>query len=187
MTCIAGLVHNGRVYLGGDRAGVEDWNLTTVAAPKVFLLGPFVVGFTSSFRMGQLLRYAFTPPKLPPRALLYVDEREQLTRYMVVEFVDALRKLFSAAGFATKSNEQEAGGQFLVGVRGLLFKVESDYTVAEALCGYDAVGCGHAVAKGALYVGPERGPQERLLEALKAAEAWSAGVRAPFDVAVSEL
>ena len=56
MTCIAGLVHDETVYLAGDSAGTSGWNLTVRADPKVFANDSYVMGFTTSFRMGQLLR-----------------------------------------------------------------------------------------------------------------------------------
>ena len=119
MTCIAGVVHRGRVYIGGDSAGVGGYDLTVRRDVKVFRNGPFVLGFTSSFRMGQLLAHAFRPPPVPKK-------RGALERYMVVDFVDALRATLKERGWARKESEQEVGGHFLVGVTGRLFHVESD-------------------------------------------------------------
>lgn len=62
MTCIVGLVDKGSIYMGGDSAGVAGLSVTTRADEKVFLNGPFIMGFTTSFRMGQILRYKFVPP-----------------------------------------------------------------------------------------------------------------------------
>src|SRR3546814_10742010 len=63
MTCIVGLVDDGKVYLGGDSAGVAGWSLTVRKDPKVFRVGDCIIGFTSSFRMGPLLAHSFQPPK----------------------------------------------------------------------------------------------------------------------------
>jgi len=65
MTCIVGIQHDGRVYIGGDSAGVAGYSITSRADAKVFTVGPYVMGFTSSFRMGQLLRYGLKAPKPP--------------------------------------------------------------------------------------------------------------------------
>lgn len=64
MTCIVGLVDQGNVWIGGDSAGVGGYDLMLRADQKVFRNGDFLMGFTSSFRMGQLLRYKLSPPKL---------------------------------------------------------------------------------------------------------------------------
>src|SRR3546814_12575406 len=57
------LVDDGKVYLGGDSAGVAGWSLTVRTDPQVFRVGDCIIGFTSSFRMGQLLAHSFQPPQ----------------------------------------------------------------------------------------------------------------------------
>lgn len=172
MTCIVGVAHEGQVYLGGDSAGVSGYSLTVRADAEVFRNGPYVLGFTSSFRMGQLLRYSLKPPAPT------VD----LEAFMVTTFVDAVRACLKAGGYASKTHEVEEGGTFLVGVRGRLFRVDSDYQVGEAGAGYDAIGCGEDLAFGALYATGHLQPRRRVRVALEAAEAGSGGVRAPFLV-----
>lgn len=172
MTCIVGIAHEGKVYLGGDSAGVGGWESTERADKKVFVNGDFVMGFTSSFRMGQILQYAFTPEKRHPDT--------DVMAYMVTVFVDGVRNALKAGGYAS-ANNNESGGTFLVGYAGRLFRIDSDYQVAESICGYDAVGCGDSHAKGALFAVPNLPVGERMEMALKAAAHHSAGVRAPFN------
>lgn len=64
MTCIVGLVHGDTVYMGADSAGVSGLDLRLRKDSKVFLRGEFVMGFTTSFRMGQLLQHKFVPPQI---------------------------------------------------------------------------------------------------------------------------
>jgi len=174
MTCIAGIAHEGKVFIGGDSAGVGGLDLMVRKDRKVFANGDFIIGCTTSFRMIQILQYAFTPPKRHPD--------KDVMAFMATEFVDALRNAFKAGGFATKDKEAEWGGVFLVGYEGRLFRIDSDYQVGESACGYDACGCGESYAKGVLFATPDKGAQDRLDTALKAAEAHSAGVRGPFHV-----
>lgn len=179
MTCIVGLVDEGKVYIGGDSAGVNGgWDLVVRADPKVFHIGPFVMGFTSSFRMGQLLRFAFVPPVHPPEVDIY--------RYMTVDFINAVRDCLKTGGWAKKDSEKESGGVFLVGYRERLFVIDSDYQVGETLDGYMAVGSGDQVALGALYAAQKLPPLVRIRLALEAAERWNAGVRGPFVIEVLE-
>lgn len=171
MTCIVGLVDGGVVHMGADSAGVGGWDLTPRLDPKVFRSGPYVIGFTTSFRMGQILRYHVDLPV--PRA--GVD----LMRHMVVDFVGAVRDGLNAQGYAKHDSHREEGGTFLVGVHGRLFCICNDYQVGEPSAGFDAVGCGHAYAVGAM--GVTRGnPRGRVMRALRVAERFSAGVRGPF-------
>jgi hypothetical protein len=176
MTCIVGLVHDGKVYVGGDSAGVGGYDLTVRADKKVFRNGEFVMGFTSSFRMGNLLQHALTPPRWHPD--------DDVHKYMVTDFVDAVRTCLKKGGYATKESEAEVGGTFLVGYAGRLFTIHGDYQVGEGLDGYAACGCGDTIALGSLYTS-KGNPRSRVLTALAAAERFSAGVRAPFHIEVA--
>lgn len=174
MTCIVGLVHEGKVSIGADSAGVAGLDLTLRADKKIFVNNGFVFGFTSSFRMGQLLRYAFIPPKRHPD--------KELFAYMATDFIDGIRACLKAGGFARKDNEVESGGYFLVGHSGRLFYIEGDYQVGESVNPYAACGCGQSFAVGALYATHGMEPRQRVELALRTAEANSAGVRGPFHI-----
>lgn len=174
MTAIAGVVHKGRVYIGGDSAGVGGWDLQIRADAKVFTNGPMVMGFTTSFRMGQVLRYAFTPPPFP--------EHGDVDHYMVLDFINAVRKALKDAGFATTENGAEQGGTFLVGFKGRLYRIEADYQVGIPADDYTAVGAGDNQALGVLYATEDMEPKKRIKLALSAAEHFSAAVRGPFHI-----
>ena len=175
MTCIVGLVHEGGVYIGGDSAGVAGLSLTVRADEKVFQNGEFLMGFTTSFRMGQLLRYSLKPPRRYPD--------DDINQYMVVDFINAVRECLKSGGWASKKEEMERGGTFLVGYSGHLFTIDSDYQVGQPEDSFAAVGCGEDIALGALFATQGQGdPRDRVLTALRAAERFSAGVRGPFHV-----
>jgi ATP-dependent protease HslVU (ClpYQ) peptidase subunit len=177
LTCIVGLVDEGKVYIGGDSAGVAGLSLTVRADEKIFKNGEFVMGFTSSFRMGQLLRFKLDIPYHKPGLDTY--------EYMVTEFVEAVRKCLKEGGYARTENGEESGGTFLVGYRGELFTIEEDYQVGRSAADYDAVGCGDNVAKGSLFSTgrlSDLSPYDRIRDALYAAEQFSAGVRRPFSI-----
>lgn len=179
MTCIAGLTDGDTVYIGGDSAGVSGYDLTVRADAKVFRNGPFLMGFTTSFRMGQLLRYKLEPPVHP---YIEMGQPMDVYKFMVTSFIDAVRDCLKDGGYAEKHNEAESGGTFPVGYRGHLFVIDSDYQVGESLDGYNAVGCGAQVALGALHATKGEEPKQRIRKALEAAERYNAGVRGPFVV-----
>ncbi|MBM0201808.1 hypothetical protein JNW90_00895 [Micromonospora sp. STR1s_5] len=171
MTAIVGLVHQGAVHIGGDSAGVgPGWSSSIRADEKVFRNGPYLMGFTSSFRMGQLLRYALDAPK-PGR---------DVERHMATVFVDAVRDTLRQGGWITQESGRDLGGVFLVGVAGRLFTIHGDFQVAEPADGYAAVGCGQDIALGSLYTTAGQNPRRRIRTALEAAAHFSAGVRGPF-------
>lgn len=172
MTCIVGLVDKGDVYIGGDSAGTSNYSISIRADEKVFCNGPFIMGFTTSFRMGQLLRYKFSPPA----QTIHQNDME----YMVTSFVDTARKCFSDNGFGDK--DATSGGIFLVGYKNQLYTIHSDYQVKLTLEQFDAVGSGSDLALGALYSTKNMKPQARIDIALKAASHFNAGVAPPFTV-----
>lgn len=178
MTCIAGLEADGKVWIGGDSAGVAGWSMTVCSDEKVFKNGEFLFGFTSSFRMGEILRYAFSPPEQ------LASEADHA--YLSTRFIDSLRSALAAGGFKRTHDGVESGGTFLLGYRRSLYLVQDDLAVLRAAVGYGAVGCGHEIAKGCLYGTdtPEWAgkPGSRVYRALDAAAFLSAGVRAPFTV-----
>lgn len=173
MTCIVGLEDKGNVYIGGDSAGVSGLSIAIRADEKVFTNGPFLMGFTSSFRMGQLLRYKLTIPKQTHDQ----DDYE----YMVTDFIDAIRKCFADNGFGTMADKSSnKGGTFLVGYNGTLYVIYDDFQVGADACGYNSVGCGSDIAVGSLHSTAGKNPETRVKMALEAATFHSAGVAAPF-------
>ncbi len=173
MTCIVGVIDKGRVWMGGDSAGVSGDSIAYRKDPKVFKVGEFLFGFTSSFRMGQLLQFKFKPP-----------ERKNQThyRYMVTTFVDEIKKCFKENGYQRTSDGRDSGGEFLVGYQGHLFHIESDYQVGESRFEYDACGAGEEYALGALHATGDTEGRARVKAALVASELFCASVARPFII-----
>ncbi len=186
MTCIVGMEHKGVVYLGGDSAATSGWDTRIQAAPKVFKLGEFVMGYTTSFRMGQLLQYEFAPPE---------NDCDDDMAYMVTRFVPALRECLKGGGFTKIQDSREDGGTFLVGYRGALYEVTDEFSVLRSQDGYEAVGCGARYALAAMWVrmrhaeqvqGKPVHPTVTLQLALETAAYFSNGVVSPFSFAQTE-
>jgi 20S proteasome alpha/beta subunit len=175
MTCIVGIMHEGNVLIGGDSAGVSNYDITSRGDKKVFRNGDFIFGFTTSFRIGQILRYSFIPPTIPDW---------DLERYMCSTFVDSIREVFKNKGFSETRNGAEKGGTLLVGVHGRLFTIHSDYQVGWDNTPYVSVGCGSHYALGSLYTthNLDMTPEEKLIVALNAANNFSAGVCPPYHI-----
>lgn len=179
MTVIAGLIATDKsIIMGGDSAGVSDFDMLSVAEPKVFANGPFLIGFTSSFRMGDILRYADLP-------IFREDEHGSPHRFMVKNFIPVVRTLFKDAGYMQVENQHEQGGTFLVGFHASLFGVWSGFEVLSSRDGMLAVGCGGRVALGAMIAMEASGMDrdETLVEvALKASLRATSAVRGPFVI-----
>lgn len=174
MTCIVGIEVEDGVLIGGDSATSNGWwHAVWADVPKVFELGPYVLGFTTSWRMGQLLRYRLNVN--PP-------DSWDVDRFMATTFIDAVRHCLKDGGWRKDESGREEGGSFLVGVRGRLYRVESDFQVAHLADGHDAVGIGDLPALGSLYTTRGRDAMERVGLALDAAAHTTVGVLPPFHV-----
>lgn len=186
MTCIVGYIEKSKegdvVYIAGDSAAVGGLNISVRKDPKVFAVGEFIFGYTSSFRMGQLLMYSFEPPE--------IKEGVDLHKYMCTDFTNELRKTFKNGGYLSTNNGEETAGTFIVGVRGRLFVVQNDLQVGECYDQFVSVGCGKSFALGAMYYATNYATNrplysstvELLTESLNAACYFNGGVRAPYTI-----
>jgi hypothetical protein len=165
--------------MGGDCAGV-DFSCGSIQYrkdPKVFKNGPFLIGYTSSFRMGQLLQYSFKPEPF--------SAKKDIDIYMRTAFIDGIRSCFEKGGFLRKDSEVQSGGIFLVGFKQRLFFIGQDFQVGEVHHSYNAIGCGRDVALGSLFAtdySMQVDGHTRVERALEAAERFNCGVHKPFTI-----
>lgn len=173
MTCIAGLAFQGSVYMGGDSAAIDGQDLEVRGDPKVFRNGEYLIGFSESFRVGQVLQYRFSAPSYGG-----LTGRE-LTCFLSRKFIDDMWDSLAKAGVDVNKG---LPGSVMLGAAGRLFVIYQDFHVAEPLPGYAAIGCGLGPAVGSLYSTPDRAPRERIELALEASLAHCTGVRPPFTI-----
>lgn len=179
MTCIVGLIENDKVYIGGDSAGVAGYHTYIREDEKVFKNKNMIFGYTSSFRMGQLLRYKFSPPPHNPQKGDY--------EYMCTDFIDEVIKCFKNNQFAKEKENVVLGGTFLIGYNKNLYYIDSDFQVGKNMNGFAACGCGDTYALGALKIlqsldKSSTSPEDKIIKSLEIAEYFSAGVRKPFNI-----
>jgi hypothetical protein len=189
MTCIVGYVdpESGVVYMGADSFSGNPFSRNIVRNAKLVRLSvkrdkrqspaPLLIGYTSSWRMGQLLSGQLQPPEWKKGVDVFT--------YLSVDFAEAVRKLFKEAGYAKVKDNEEEGGTFLVAMDGRLFTVQGNYSVIESDDGYDSCGAGEDFALGALHVltsVPGMTPPLIVRTALTAAEHHSPLVSAPIHV-----
>jgi ATP-dependent protease HslVU (ClpYQ) peptidase subunit len=181
MTCVIGLEHEGKIWLGADSAASRDDEISCRADSKVFQSGDFLFGFSGSFRIGQLLRYAFKPPK---------QYNKPDMEYMVVDFIDSLRLLLDEKGTLLKESASDHhDSEIIVGFRRKLYLIESDFNISIPFENYVASGSGSAFALGALSVldnMPTISPALKIESALKASAQHCCSVRAPFTIISSD-
>jgi len=178
MTCIIGYLdkEQNKVYIAGDSAASNGEAHEIRRDTKVFKNGDFIFGCTSSYRMIQLLMYSFIPP---------IIIGGDIHKYMCTDFINSIRKCFIEGGYLQKNIEgDEKGGTFLVGYENRLFKIEEDFQVGEIASEFTAVGCGYAIALGALQISKDSNlnTNEKLIKALEAVTIHSEGVLPPYII-----
>ena len=176
MTCIVAVkdLANRRTLMGGDAASVSGHLSGTIRDSKIFRNGPYLIGNTGSFRVGQILRYDITLPEPGPE--------DETMAFMVSSFVDTLRRRMMELGVSAKKDSVDKGGNFLIAIRDRIFHIYEDFQVNERGEDFDAAGSGMEVALGALFVTPDLGAEARVKVALDAADHYGSHVRPPFSI-----
>lgn len=190
MTCIVGFTDkkNNVTWMGGDSLGSDGYSQAVNLAGKVFhndILNNVVIGGTSTFRHLDLLKYS---KNLFPEVDKYKLEKGEITidhKYMVTSFIPNVIALFQSG--IVSEIDKNRGGNFLIGINGSLFEIQTDYSVLEPQDCYSAVGCGELCAKGSLYTTTKYmrnslSPKDHILYALEAAEKTMCGVKRPFVI-----
>lgn len=179
MTCIIAIEEEGVVYMGSDAAASGDGLVGIVTSPKVFHNGPLLIGYTDSFRMGQLLQYTL---EAPIESMTW-----DVDRWVSVDLMAAVRTCFEENGYEVSKEGRVEGGQFLVAVAGRCYEVQDDYSALRYSSGEYSVGAGASHAMGSLHSTREWEDQwVRLEAALDAATEHVLGVDPPFFFAVQE-
>lgn len=175
MTCIVGLKTQDGIIIGGDSALSAGDTVRQISSPKVFRRGQFVIGCCDSLRVLQLVNFKLSIPPI---------KGKELYKYMVVDFVDAMRKCFKLSGAARKDNEEEeVSGTFVVGIMDRLFIINDDYAVEECTDGFAVVGSGDEYSMGSLYsTTGEPDSVKRVITALEAASYFCKSVAPPFTI-----
>ncbi len=175
MTCIIGIETEDGLWMGCDSGSSDGWNGRISIIEKIFYRERFLIGFTTSWRMGQIARYhaKLDFPKQGP------DETDE--EYLVMHFIEAIRKEFVDRGFARIDDNEQTGGQLLVGYKGKIYLIDNDFQINRFSDGYNSIGGGAQYALGALAALDKMYPRQRILRALRIASMFSNGVVAPFN------
>lgn len=149
MTVIVGVEHNGGSTIAADSLSASPAHCHRSGASKIVRheKAGLLIGFTTAWRFGQLLRYELDPPKH------WQDEagKPDADEWVATELAKAIKKTLVEAEWATKENERREGGFALIAYRGRIYRLQDEFDIVRTGEGYDAVGAGDSIALGALY------------------------------------
>lgn len=184
MTCIVGYIDrkNKKAYIGGDSDGSNHSNIGHRKDKKVFEKSGMLFGYTTSYRMGQLLKEVLVIPD--------IEKDEDEFTYMVTKFIPELIKIYDESKYLQKDKDGQAqGGFFITILNDRLFVVESDFQVHEPDYDYTSVGSGMYYALGSLYTSSSYDVdiKAKLTTAINAAIEFNPFVRGRIDIVSKDL
>jgi ATP-dependent protease HslVU (ClpYQ) peptidase subunit len=174
MTVIAGIVHDGHVYMAADSSRSSGHLNMPSYEPKIMYqfsaLRRTLMGVAGEARVLQLVRgYLFETCSFPD--------------FSVDVFCEELRQLLvKSEATDHEDGQHRMSAQVLLGVEGRLYHIDCVFAPTELLT-IGAIGAGGELAIGALAVTQHhKNPYRRLQQALSVAEDWCNYVRAPYLV-----
>jgi ATP-dependent protease HslVU (ClpYQ) peptidase subunit len=169
MTCIAGIMKDGKVYLAGERGASEGSYIVPIDKPKIWKTGAYIFGYSGTFD-GQLLQYNFNPPAI----------EGNFDKFMHGKFLKSLKEFYSEWDLGGKDSELS----LIIGVKGKLYEHDSDsLTLVSYERDYLAIGSGADFAMGSLHATQtHKDPKRRLTLALNAACDFSTSCISPIDI-----
>lgn len=174
MSVIVGIVSGGAVHMGADTYVGNGYVQKRSPAPKLFRRGEIGIGCSGDLVVANAIRFRLKPPT--------PEEGESDESYVAVRLVDAIREAIKAGGQLKKENEVESAcGYLLIGYRGALYHICSDFSSLVDGRGYAAEGAGEQFALGSLHASrAESDIRSRLTVALDSACEFSSYCAPPY-------
>jgi len=173
MSCIVGLIHKKKVYLGCDGvASTEDGDRHPINATKIFRRGSYLFGFAGSIRTGQIIQRSSY--KLPRNIWGWPDIiREQITE--------------RGAMIRSEGQVEVQSSNFIIASKGKLYELLSDFQINEVNKeGYTSIGAGSSIALGSLFTSKDFDltPEQKVYLALNAATEFLTSCGPPYTIEV---
>lgn len=178
MTCIFGVVSDGKIYMAGDSCSANSQYRSVSAIRKIVRYDNMLLGFCGSWRDLQIARTYFSPEARP-------DGLDDL-RYLVKYVADPLRDLFRDYESAELNlNRSTANSQILLGYRENIYTIETNFQISARADNIAAVGSGTYYALGAYAAfacAGEADPETILTKTLEVVAGYDPFVCGPFYV-----
>ena len=179
MTCILGMEYLGKVHIVCDSCASNLYNYSIISFPKLFKKNDLLIGYTGTFRYGQIIQYKTS---FPDKQKIQTD-----FEYLSTTVVDTIRNALKNNGSVqTKDNIEESLCDCVIGYNGSIYVFQSDFSIIQYKNSIASVGCGSISAKSALMgLQLNRGlektdPKTLLEEALSIVTNFDCHVKEPF-------
>jgi ATP-dependent protease HslVU (ClpYQ) peptidase subunit len=168
VTCIAAIVDNNIIYMGGDRGVSDDSSILSMLQPKVYIRNEWIYGYAGSLGNGQLFEFIELPP---------IKKTDDIYKVLRMDIVENYKSILDTHG----SSKDDDSTDFIIGCKGRIFEFNTDdWGVAEVK--EVAIGSGGNFALGSLYTSTDKDPIERIGLAVGAATTYSPTCQGPIDI-----
>ncbi len=170
MTCIAVVRQDGIVYMAGDRGASDDGTILPLSAPKVWKIGPYLIGYAGSMD-GERIRYNFKPT---------APNIKDIDKFMQTKFVKELREFYNEFWVDT-SKDGDLG--LIIVINGEIYEHSSaDMSLSKYMLPYLTMGSGAEYAYGSLFsTEKEKSGKQRVITAVEAAIKFNPSCMGPVD------
>lgn len=148
MTCITAVIEPSKgVVMAADNQSSTDSLKIDKASPKIWRNGDFLIGVAGSVRVSQVIKHCLQIPL----TIQNVDH-DSIEKWMVVDFVDAMRNLLKDKALLNvyEAVESMEHSQIIVAWKDRVFRLWSDLQCEESRLEYSAAGSGTFYALGAM-------------------------------------
>lgn len=155
MTVIVGITDGDKVYMGSDSLISGENEVQSLRTPKIIKkqcyqdcgmideTNTIFIGVSGTLRGLQLLQYQWEPP--------IQSQDQQDDEYIHVNVLNSIHTLFIEYGSGLIfDNQDQHPDNFLIGYKGRLYNLDSNYQIYETNKPYAAIGSGDAYALGSL-------------------------------------
>ena len=189
MTVICGIKDKGNIYMGCDSAISTDSEIMTLSNPKIIRKWDMLIGITGSMRGLQLLEYEWVIPNnedgdeiLKVLSTYFNDE------YIYKFVVPSIKEVFFSNQYCvTYDGQENMEDWLLIGYKGELYTVVSNYQCFKLDKPYAAIGSGSSYALGSFKTQEDFttlgiDPEGSIKMAIKSACEFSNSVREPIRI-----
>lgn len=178
MTLIAAQMDKtGIVWMAADSLGSNSNGDRYIRKDKkIFKKDGYLIGYTSSYRMGQIIEHKAKLPELP------LNNRGNIH---IVKVIDAIAESLYNNNYTMEKDNRHYGGEFIIGWHGRLYCIQSDFQYSTTAINYMCCGAGEDFGLGALHTAQKlKGSNEieALLYAMRAGTKHNCFVAPPFIV-----
>jgi len=171
MTVLAVVRHENKIYMAGDRGASDDNTILSLTSPKVWKLGPYLIGYAGALD-GERIRYNFNP---------YVPDIKDLDKFMQTKFIKQLRDFYNNWWVDT-TKEGDLG--LIICVKGQIYEHNAiDMSLSKYSLPYMSIGSGSEYAYGVLYAtDKQKNARNRVMQAVNAAIKFNPSCMGPVDI-----